>query len=185
VRAKLVLLTLLAGLAACARTSGPVEVPVDELPVGVLRSPSAPTTAFDVTVYLVGEDRLVQSPRSVRGTSDVDAAVRGLLHGPTRSERGAGIFTAIPPDTELLDIRVAGTIAEIDLSREFEAPTSRQHVVLRLAQVVWTLTALSDVSAVRFLVDGEQADVFTAAGTVVERPVTAEDYPAMASSQTG
>lgn len=184
-RAKLVPLTLLAGLAACTRTSGAVEVPVQELPVGVVRSPSAPTTAFDVTVYLVREDRLVRSPRSVRGTSDVDAAVRGLLQGPTRSEVRAGIFTAIPPDAELLDIRIAGTIAEVDLSREFEAPGSRQGVVLRLAQVVWTVTGLPDMSAVRFLVDGEPADVLTAAGTVVERPVTAADYPVMASSQTG
>jgi len=50
-----------------------------------------------------------------------------------------------------------------------------------VAQVVWTLVRLPEVTAVRFVIDGEAVSVLTDDGTAVDRPVTAPDYAAVAS----
>jgi spore germination protein GerM len=173
-----------ASLAApgCGLPSGPVEVRPEDLPF-TLGSPQPPGSPEEevLRVYFVRAGRLVEVSRKLSSDeTPSETAMRLLLKGPASDERGAGISSKIPVGTELLEVQVFDRIAQVDVSAEFEAPARPQSVLLRLAQVVWTLVALPDITAVRFVVDGEPIAVTTDRGTVVERPVTAPDYGTVA-----
>jgi germination protein M len=112
--------------------------------------------------------------------SPEEAVMRALLDGPTSEERDQGLTTAVPPATGLIAVGTFEGVAEVDLSDEFQGPATPEDVLLRVAQVVWTLVALPRVNAVRFSIDGEPISVITDAQVMVDRPVTAPDYAAVA-----
>lgn len=173
--------------AACGPPSGPVEIPREDLPFSLRRprgvaQPASEREEFEV--YLVRQGRLAAVRRaSSSAGSGVRAAMRALLEGPTPDERGERIRSQIPSRTSLLEVRVVNFIAVVDLSAEFQTPAPGDAVVLRVAQVVWTLVRLPNVTAVRFLIDGEPISVVTGNGTVVDRPVTSPDYAVVAPRQ--
>jgi hypothetical protein len=80
-----------------------------------------------------------------------------LLTGPSSSDDE----TAIPADTELINIGLANGTATIDLSGEFFEPSG-----LAVAQVVYTATQYPTVRAVRILVEGQKHPL---AGTPLRR----------------
>jgi spore germination protein GerM len=173
-------------LVSCGRGSGPVEVPTDEIPFPLERSPGTPTASPSAsgTVYLVKDGGLVPVGRDVSAALPRDEAVmRALLEGPTAQERTDGLRTAIPPATGLIDVAVFEGVAQVDLSNEFQGPAPPEDVLLRVAQVVWTLVAVPDIVAVRFAIDGEPISVITDGATMVDRPVTAPDYASVAPTQ--
>ena len=181
-----VALALALGILAvgCARPSGPVEIPEEEIPFSLARSPE-PTTpeasTMGVTVFLVAEGRLAAVPREVSALSGLpEAAMLRLLEGPADDERRLGVTSRIPAQTRLLEIAVFDQVAEVDLSAEFQGPASPEDILLRVGQVVWTLVGLPGVTAVRFAIDGEPISVVTDGGVPVERPVTSPDYASIA-----
>lgn len=175
-------------LTACQGPSGPVEVPADELPFSLARSPApsvSPSGGSTIVLYFVRGAGLAPVSREVAaGVSPVDAAVQALLEGPTPEERLEGMTSEIPPETSLLDAVVLDLVAQVDLSSEFQGPAPPDVIVLRVAQVVWTLVNLPQVTAVRFEIEGEPVSVVTAGGTVVDRPVTAPDYGSVAPKES-
>jgi len=174
---------------ACGGASGPVAVPSDEIPFPLARSPSAsPTPAAGVraVAYMVRDGRLVAVERTVSTSSSPEEAImRALLDGPTSEERAQGVISAIPPVTGLIGVRVFEGVAEVDLSDEFQGPASPEVVLLRVAQVVWTLGAVSGVNAVRFSIDGDPVSVITDDGVMVDRPVSAPDYASVSPPGAG
>ncbi|HVL33530.1 MAG TPA: GerMN domain-containing protein [Actinomycetota bacterium] len=167
-------------LVSCAASSGPVVIPSEELPFRVQRSPSIEPTGEAqnrVTLGLARLGRVFPVQRRVpSAATTAEAVMRALLDGPTTRERARRITTAIPTGTRLLDVTVRDRLADVNLSREFQAPAAHDEIVLRVAQVVFTLIALPHVSQATFRIDGEPVDVVTASGTTVHRPVTWEDY---------
>ena len=170
---------LVVATSACGRPSGPVEIPPEDLPFSLRRPPGAgqPTSESEkFVVFFVRQGRLAAVRRvSSSDGSDARATMRALLEGPRRDERER-ITSQIPSRTSVLGVRVVNFIAEVDLSAEFQTPAPPDAVLLRVAQVVWTLVRLPNVTAVRFLIDGEPISVVTDDQTVVDRPVTAPDY---------
>ena len=171
-------------LVSCARTSGTVEIPAEELPFPVARAPSATETLVPtrtLTVYFVRGGRLVPSAREV-GTDlpPAEAAVRALLEGPSSLERSKGIGTELPTAAGLLGVGITDGTATIDLSGEFQEPAPPERISLRVAQITWTLTGIPDVHDVAFAIDGEQVSVTTGDGTTVDRPVRRSDYASFA-----
>jgi len=171
----------------CGRESGPTEIPEADLPFSLSRTPQvSPSPAEDesFTVFFVLEGKLAPVTREAPGDlTPVEATMRALLEGPTTEELARGINSEIPPQTSLLEVRVLNLVADVDLSTEFQGPASHDAILLRVAQVVWTLVRLPEVTAVRFVIDGEPVSVVTDDGTVVDRPVTAPDYSAVAPAE--
>jgi spore germination protein GerM len=77
-------------------------------------------------------------------------------------------------------VSVFDQIAEVDLSAEFQGPAPPEVILLRVAQVVWTLVGRPGITAVRFVIDGQPVSVPTDRGTPIDRPVTAPDYASVA-----
>jgi len=113
---------------------------------------------------------------------EAEIVVDLLLANPTADE--PTLRTAIPgdgpagpePDTELLSISVGEDgLADVNLSAQFESAESELLQLMRVAQVVYTLTELSEVDAVRFSIHGAAQPVVDQDGLAHEQ-VTREQY---------
>ncbi|MGI9598564.1 MAG: GerMN domain-containing protein [Acidimicrobiales bacterium] len=103
------------------------------------------------------------------------SAVLALIAGPTAAQQEAGLGSSVPGDTELLGLTIEDGLAQVDFSSEFEAGGGTFSMTARLAQVVYTLTAFSNVDAVEFWLEGEPVTVFSGEGLVLDGPVERVD----------
>ena len=99
------------------------------LVVAAVLAPGATATAAaapgHVSVYFVQGEQLMPVTRP--GTTPLDA-VRQLVAGPTRAERGRGFRTYVPADTRVRSVTVANGIATVDLGVAFaNGAELRQH----------------------------------------------------------
>ena len=138
---------------AAPATAAPVATPTP-----------APSVAETIVVRayfflgsLTGSGGLLPVLREVPKTQAVGgAAIRALLAGPSAKELAASpaMYTDIPTGTRLLGLSIAGGVARINLSSEFQLATGSGKPALRLAQVVYTLTQFPSVTSVIVQLDG-------------------------------
>jgi lipoprotein-anchoring transpeptidase ErfK/SrfK len=135
---------------------------------------------------LRGEQPVVVSRRG----SGVEAAVEGLLAGPTAAETKKGVRSQLPAGVLVKSLTVEDGIASIDLGARFASVTSAESLPARLAQLVLTLTAVPGVEAVKVRVNGEvRQELYP--GVDLRKPVTAamlakpKGKPALAKSRKG
>ncbi len=178
---------LLAGLmvSGCAVGAEPdarrINLTVD---AGLFDNPAEGASPSDadavaVSVYLVRDNQLVHVTREAApGETGVEAVVASAVAGPTPAEARAGIWSAIPPGTAVLGVRLSAGIATVDLSSDFAAIGGRDEL-LAIGQLVQSITALHDADAVVFLLDGTAVSVPRADGVLVDGPLTAQDYEAL------
>ena len=141
-----------------------------------------------VRIYLVQGTRLVAVDRTGRSSLPPEKlAMVELLKGANQLENRQGITTNIPASVQLVDVAVDDRgVASVDLSHDFELTTiDRATFLLRLAQVVYTLTELNDVQSVRFLVDGQPVSVLVQDGTLISEPVARGRYSDFAPRSSG
>ncbi|MGI8875240.1 MAG: GerMN domain-containing protein [Egibacteraceae bacterium] len=147
-------------LAACTRGgTEPLAEPIRTEPT------MQPADMVDLTVYFrSGEGSsayLVPVTKETAITGDLPlAAVQHLIAGP-RGEDESGLSAALPPETQVLDLRVADGTAHLDLSREVISRAagvspSDEHEALALAAIVGTLTEFPTIEQVRLSVEGHQ-----------------------------
>lgn len=184
---KRVLVALLLLVAtACGEGSVRVLGP-DELPDDLYAPPSPASTEAperEVLVWFVESDRLASVVRLTSGSGILtEFAMRALLGGPDPAEREGGFRTAIPDGAELLEVSVDSGVAEVNLSKGFELGAEQRVLLLRLGQVVYTLTGLGGVRSVRFLIDGEPVSVVGEDGTPRE-VVSRRDYVSLTAPRT-
>lgn len=188
VRILLALVVALGALAGCGvpRNDVPQAVESTAVPFGLLdpRLPDAPTTPAGergLVYFLNAEGRLTAVPRRVNGYSRPADLVRELLAGPRSEEAARGLTSAVPARTRLLSLDVTGTVATLDLSREF-GDVSGGDQVDAVAQLVYTVTQSPQIDAVLFSVEGQQIEVPDGTGSLSLLPVTRQDYAASTPS---
>jgi spore germination protein GerM len=101
-----------------------------------------------------------------RELHEVAVASPSLLDGPLEHERENDAETEIPLPTELQGIDIDEGTALVDLPPAFYQIGPRSGL-LRLAQVVWTLTELPSINEVRFLERGREFAVVDQGGELV------------------
>ena len=149
-------------------------IPLASLPAAAA-TPAAATPALaaqaetrDLFVYLLrdGDIAAARRPIEVEGGRVGRASLLALIDGPTDEEEDAGLTSGIPVGTELLDVTLdtATGVATVDLNDRFLSPraatnrTPRPKRLIylgRIAQVVYTLTQFSTITAVTFEIEGE------------------------------
>lgn len=186
-----VLVTLLAGAACGAPIDDqPRALPPGDVPYGLLAADPVSTTttlpsatSSRVTIFLVGgSGRLVAVERPVLAPASVERVVRALLNGPTDEEVRRGLRSAVNPATTMLSAPVEAGIAIIDLSGDFAVGTGPE-VIVALAQIVYTATALGGVGGVRFTLEGRPAEIPTGDGSGTTAPVGRAAYASFAPLQ--
>lgn len=170
---------------ACSRTDGPSSAPV-ATPTATPATSAAPTPGGATTIvrayfFLPGardSEGIVAVLREVPETEAVaTAATQELLEGPNAIEvSDHAMTTAIPDGSSLLGLSIEDGIATVDLSAEFESGGGSMSILVRLAQVVYTLTQFPTVEAVAFRIEGRAVTVFSAEGIVLDGPVGRSDY---------
>ncbi len=154
----------------------PVSIPLPSTPeAGVTGTADGPR----VTVWFVRGSRLEAAERPVERPA-VDTALAALVAGPTRSEVVDGLRTALSPQSLTPDRPVStDAVVTIGVSREF-TEVAGGNQLLATAQVVFTVTELPGVQAVRVTADGSPVEVPTDEGLSAE-PVGREDYASVAA----
>ena len=157
---KRLLYPLALGLALAGGTSANAVhvIPPNQLPPALYGKPQASKARTQqVVVYFIRGNRLTQQTRTLSSSlTSAQQAMRELLKGPTAEEITDGLSTAIPSDTALLSVDVDNNrVANVNLSLEFGRATDIGNREFRLAQVVYTLTELPDIDAVRFRIEGD------------------------------
>lgn len=161
-----------------SRVAPDQSVPVTIGPTPTSTTGAAPTTTMpssidvvsEAVVYFLtpdhlGHPSLVPVARDLRGLNvspipdPGPLAVELLLAGPGAWDAAplpepiaaaqAGLSTAVPENTRLLGLQIADGIATVNLSAEFAGAPAEA-----VGQVVFTLTRLDGVAAVRFAIDG-------------------------------
>lgn len=138
------------------------------------------TVTLDVWFAYVprGErEGLFVTERTLPATQAVGrAALTELFEGPTRQEAGAGVFTAVPDGTEILDLSIKDGVATVDLSAEFEQGGGSSAEMMQLAQLTYTLTQFASVDAVALEIEGEPVEVFGGHGIIIDHPMARRDF---------
>jgi hypothetical protein len=104
-------------------------------------------------------------------------AVLALLAGPNAEDRARGLASEVPAGSRLLGITVRDSIATVDLSRDFESGGGSASMLMRLAQLVYTLTRVPGVVGVRLWLDGQPVNTFSGEGLEIEGPLRRSDFP--------
>jgi spore germination protein GerM len=190
-RLLLALLAVTVLLTGCGLSANdhPEAIPPENVPPGLLDpDPTTTTTGTangadsTVTVYLVERSdegtKLKAVDRMVADPSKPGDLITALLTQPTEDETARGLTTAIPADTVLLHTRTDEAddrILDIDVSRSL-FDVQGEELATAFAQIVWTVSQLSTVREVRFLVDGEPINAQDAEGVEQDGPVSTADY---------
>ena len=143
----------------------PESTVVQSIPVVATTLPMSTTTTLSLStsvavsqqsmvgVYFM-KDELISVMGRLVETPDIDQALHSLLLGPNAVEIQDGVVSYIPQGTRLLDIKVVGGTALIDLSNEFATGGGSLSMMGRIAEVVYTATAFSEVERVTIRIGG-------------------------------
>jgi hypothetical protein len=163
VAAAVVIVTGAALLAACGgsnsgSTTEPSATPTSQASASAEPSASpssSPSATTTLRLYFLREGKLGVAERRVPHTTmPATEALKALLAGPQGGETAAGLTSTIPAGSRLLNLSIAGGVAQVDLSSEFAAEDSEEAAVQRSAEVVFTLTHFPTVKRVAITVDG-------------------------------
>ena len=148
---------------------------VTTLPAG---ASSSRTTR--VGIYFVRGERVQPVGRTVTAPGVARGALLALLRGPSAPERRKGYGTMIPAGVEVRGVSIVGGVASVDLSRRFESGGGSLSMLLRVAQVVHTMTQFPHVQRVQFRLDGNAVEAIGGEGIVVAPAVGRGDFEAQA-----
>lgn len=132
------------------------------------------------SVYFLHGEKISPAPRTVTPPATAAGALRALLAGPSRYERGQRRTTAIPSGTALRSIVVCRHVATVDMSGRYDDGGGSLSMRARLAQVVFTATRFPAIEKVRFKVDGKPVTSFGGEGIVLNGPVGRADFEELA-----
>lgn len=136
-------------------------------------------SAGGVILALVASGRTVEIDADPTPDAVAAAALTAVLDGPTGLESEIGYRSTVPAATMAGGVTVADGIATVELSGEFEEPSGALTDTLRIAQVVFTLTALDGIDAVVFSIDGTVRDTIGTHGVEVDavNGAVRDDFP--------
>jgi spore germination protein GerM len=121
----------------------------------------------------VADGKLASEPAVVSRSGPAQQTLEQLLDGPKDSRH----TTEIPRGSQLEKLSIKDGVATASLSAGFFSPDGGTGTLLRLAQVVYTLTQFPGVASVQFLREGQRLDLF-GEGLALNRPLTRQDLVA-------
>lgn len=177
-RAGAIAIALWATLSACGLQpdAAPRDLPGDEQAIALSGSNSGSDATGAGRIFLVapGDDQLLRSvPREASTRREL---VEILLRGPNDTELEAQYSSFIPAGTELLSERSQGQILTIDLAGGI-TELSGANLARAIAQIVYTVSELEGVEAVKIRVQDEDLAWPKANGETTSDPLRIFDYP--------
>lgn len=178
-RSALALTVAVAFVAAACGDTGTTAPPVSSTstPATTTTVPATTTTAprtGNTVVYFARGEKLGAVARALPA-ADAAGVLNALMAGPTGDEAAAGFTSAIPTGTRVDKVTVAGDLATVDLSQQFASGGGSLSMMLRVAQVTYTVTQLPGVQRVKYQLDGKDITALGGEGLVLTSPQTRRD----------
>ena len=149
-----------------ATPSSPTATPAPR-PSAAEASPSTQSA----NLFFTSGGKLAAVPSRVATSAPARQALEQLLKGPGDSQHS----TEIPASARLLNLSIENGTATASFDDAFFTPDGATGTLLRLAQVVYTLTQFPDVTSVRFLEDGRTVGLI-GEGFPLNRALTRQDF---------
>lgn len=180
------LVAVLAAGCAIPTQSAPSAMAPSKVPFGLLdphlpattTTQPKPTSLVPVKVYFLNaSNQLTARDRVVAAPAPLTAVITSMLAGPTRTETGQGITTAIPSNVAVISAAAQQEgIVTVNLNVAFDAITGNS-IELAVGQIVATVTAQTGYeTGVVFEVEGQRTSVPVANGFTVNGPVYILDF---------
>ncbi|MBS4537807.1 GerMN domain-containing protein [Clostridium sp. D2Q-11] len=99
---------------------------------------------------LLTEKRIIEIDESMKVDEIATLIIQELKKGPIESNR----LPTLPAEIEILDVKVVGNIAEVNLSSKELTGGSTQEILLA-SSIVKSLAQLEEINKVQFYVDGK------------------------------
>ena len=152
------------------------------VPFGLLE-PATPVTApptgrQDITIYLVGQNRLVTVDRTVPSAT-LRSTLAELAQGATNAEASEGLDSPISGAAPFSVRAVAGGTATVELARSF-TNLGGEDQIFAAAQLVFTVTLLPRITGVLVRIGGQATELPAADGSLKKGPLTRADYASLA-----
>lgn len=115
----------------------------------------------DFNSSIAGCDQVFPVFRETESREEIEAeVVRELLKGPSPTEQGQGYYTALNEGISLRGIKMEGTTAYPDFSRELEKNVAGSCTILAIrAQISETLLQFENIDNVVIMIEGSSAGV--------------------------
>ena len=130
--------------------------------------------AFDgprATVYFLHGETLRATDREVAGEG-LQGHIEVLFAGPTAQQRAQGLTSAVPRGTKVRSVWIQNGTATIDVANRFQSGGGSLSMTARLAQLVYTATALDGVKRVELKLNGKKVEAIGGEGILVDTPRT-------------
>jgi spore germination protein GerM len=138
-----------------------------------------PHDAAPAEVFFLADGHLYPVARYVLRPPTLTEVLAALDAGPDAFELRQGVTSALGSNATLQVVGIHDGVATIELAPSFDAISGQQAVEL-LAQTVYTATGVPGVHAVQFEYDGAPVLAVLPDFQLVNRPVTRQDYEALA-----
>ena len=146
-----------------------------------------PTEPVSLFYILNGRLQAVQRPLPLPVTPQ--AALAALLRGPEEKDQPPGLRSAVPSGS-IGTVTVSAGVATVDVAPAFVQPTAGDGQLpvpnvdqpLAFGEIVLTLTSLPGIGQVRFTVAGQPQAALAADGSLVDGPVSADNYAGLRSA---
>jgi hypothetical protein len=134
---------------------------------------------YPLDVYWIDPFGQIVPARRTQEGNDLGNAITALRYPPLSFGPESGLRSAIVDSTMIVDAKLAGGIATIELGSEFlNLPGPEQS--LAIAQIVFTVTAVpAGIGRVRFRVNGRPIAVPLANGQPTTGSVSRDDYTSL------
>ena len=115
--------------------------------------------------------KLVPITREVEAPLTLENTIMLLLKGPLISESKKGIYSEIPPNVSLIDVKRKGNSILVNLSANFGKGGGSESVENRLKQLSKTVKNLSPGKDVYLYINGEEVEYLGGEGVYVKQPL--------------
>lgn len=163
-----------------------VEAPPGPFAALASAAPAAPSAAPSGPVrqqlYFVKNGKLAPVIRQSTAQASVETLLTLLRTGPTQAEQDDGYSTTFTGTQLVLGVHADGTTASVELAAPAEG-SARSDEAMVYAQIVATLCARPDITAVTFIRDGQPVGVPRGDGSLSTGPLTAADYADLISGR--
>lgn len=99
------------------------------------------------------------------------ATMEALFSGPSGLEKIAGVYSEIPPETKLLEIREDENSYTINISEDFEFGGGADSMKVRVKQLVITATQAAKGKDVYLEIEGKRAEYVGGEGIMILQPL--------------
>jgi len=126
-------------------------------------------TTADNAIYYVQQERTV---RALDAQEGIRLALQELIAGPTDPQ----LSSAIPPETQVLDVRLEGNDIFLNFSPEFTQGGGSTMMMGRITQVLYTATSQNPGARVWISVEGRALEVLGGEGLIIDQPLTRASF---------